>query len=111
LCAPQVRVGTTAGRTPGPKRRSGTLREASSASKTISDRYSVMRAEDLKRQLCNIFCGSIDVRPVPSGLAISSAFEDSSGDPIGFYVTASEDGFQIEDDGAYLSHLIAKDIP
>jgi hypothetical protein len=70
-----------------------------------------MRAEDLKRQLCNLFCGAIDVRPVPSGLAISSAFEDSAGDPISFYLTASEDGFQIEDDGAYLSHLIAKDIP
>jgi Domain of unknown function DUF1828 len=70
-----------------------------------------MRAEDLKRQLCNIFCESIDVRPVPSGLAISSAFEDSAGDPISFYLTASENGFQIEDDGAYLSHLIARDIP
>ena len=70
-----------------------------------------MRAENLKRQLCSIFCELIDVQPVPSGLAVSSAFEDNAGDPISFYLTASEDGFQIEDDGAYLSHLIARDIP
>ena len=71
-----------------------------------------MQPEALKKQLCNTFCGSIIVRPVPSGLAISSAFEDTSGDPISFYLSGVEDeGFQIEDDGAYLSHLIAKDIP
>jgi hypothetical protein len=65
----------------------------------------------LKKRLCDTFCGSINVRPVPSGLAISTAFEDQSGDPISFYLTEIEDGYQIEDDGAYLSHLIAKDIP
>jgi hypothetical protein len=71
-----------------------------------------MRPEELKKQLCNTFCGAIDVRPVPSGLAISSAFEDSSGDRLHFYLTeVADDGFQIEDDGSYLSHLIAKDIP
>jgi hypothetical protein len=71
----------------------------------------MMQPEALKKQLCNIFCGSIDVRPVPSGFAISSAFEDQSGDPISFYLSVSDDGFRIEDDGAYLSHLIAKDVP
>jgi hypothetical protein len=70
-----------------------------------------MRPEALKKQLCNTFCGSINVRPVPGGFAISSAFEDQSGDPISFYLSASDDGFQIEDDGSYLSHLIAKDVP
>ena len=70
-----------------------------------------MRPDTLKRQLCNLFCGSIDVRAVPSGLAISSAFEDHSGDPISFYLSPADDGFRIEDDGAYLSQLIAKDIP
>ena len=71
----------------------------------------MMQPEALKRQLCNVFCGSINVRPVPSGLAISSAFEDQSGDPISFYLSTTDDGFQIEDDGAYISHLIAKDVP
>jgi hypothetical protein len=70
-----------------------------------------MEPEALKRQLCHAFCGSINVRPVPSGLAISSAFEDQSGDAISFYLTKIEDGYLIEDDGAYLSELIAKDIP
>jgi len=70
-----------------------------------------MQPELLKKQLCNTFCASINVRPVPSGLAVSSAFADHSGDPISFYVISLEDGeFRIEDDGAYLSHLIAKDI-
>jgi hypothetical protein len=59
-----------------------------------------MRPEELKKQLCTTFCGAIDVRPVPSGLAITSAFEDSSGDRLNFYLTeVSDDGFQIEDVG------------
>lgn len=70
-----------------------------------------MRPDELKRNLCNTFCGGISVQPVASGYAISSAFEDTLGDPISFYLThADEDHFIIEDDGAYLSHLIAKDI-
>jgi hypothetical protein len=71
-----------------------------------------MQPETLKTQLCKTFCGSINVRPVPSGLAVSSAFADHSGDPISFYVTSLDGGeVRIEDDGSYLSHLIAKDIP
>lgn len=71
-----------------------------------------MQPEKLRKQLCKTFCGSINVRPVPSGLAVSSAFVDNSGDPISFYVTSLDDGeVCIEDDGSYLSHLIAKDIP
>lgn len=70
-----------------------------------------MQPDELKRQLCSTFCGAITVRAVPSGYAISSAFEDNSGDPISFYLTPSPDGYQIEDDGSYLAHLIARDIP
>ena len=71
-----------------------------------------MQPETLKKQLCKTFCGSINVRPVPSGLAVSSAFSDNSGDPISFYVTSLDDGeVRMEDDGSYLSHLIARDIP
>jgi len=71
-----------------------------------------VQPDTLKRQLCNIFCGAIEVRPVPSGFAISSAFEDTSGDPISFYLSEMDDSeFRIEDDGGYLSHLIAKDVP
>lgn len=70
-----------------------------------------MRHEDIKKRLCSTFCGSIDVRAVPSGLAISSIFTDSSGDPIEFYLTSTGDGFRIEDDGSYLASLAARDIP
>lgn len=78
----------------------------------ISDPCLAMQPETLKKRLCKTFCGSINVRPVPSGLAVSSAFADNSGDPISFYVTSLDDGeVRIEDDGSYLSHLIAKDIP
>lgn len=70
-----------------------------------------MQAEDLSKALCQAFCGSVEVRPVPDGYAISSAFQDSSGDRISFYLTQSEDGFRVEDDGDYLAHLIAQDVP
>lgn len=70
-----------------------------------------MQIEELKRQVCSMFCGAITIRPVPAGYAISSAFEDNSGDCISFYLTPTTEGFQIEDDGSYLAHLIAKDIP
>ena len=70
-----------------------------------------MQPEELKKQLCSTFCGAISVRPVSTGYAISSAFQDNSGDPITFYLTPSPDGFRIEDDGSYLAHLIARDIP
>lgn len=70
-----------------------------------------MQIDELKRQVCSMFCGAITIRPVPTGYAISSAFEDNSGDRISFYLTSTTEGFQIEDDGSYLAHLIAKDIP
>lgn len=70
-----------------------------------------MLPEDFSKTLCAAFCGAINVRPVPSGYAVSSAFSDSSGDKITFYLSETADGYQIEDDGDYLAHLIARDIP
>ncbi len=72
---------------------------------------SALAPDTLRRQLCNAFCGAVNVHPVPTGFAISSAFEDSSGDRISFYLTEAPDGFQIEDDGSYLAELIARGIP
>ena len=71
----------------------------------------MIRAENLKNTLCRTFCASISVNPVAAGFAVSTHFADSSGDPIGFYVVRTEDGFRIEDDGEYLSRLIASGIP
>jgi len=70
-----------------------------------------MLPDDFAKTLCSAFCGAIDVRAVPSGYAVSSAFEDSSGDRITFYLSETEDGYRIEDDGDYLAHLVARDIP
>jgi hypothetical protein len=69
-----------------------------------------MAPGELERQLCAAFCAAVQVRPVPSGFAVSSAFEDSSGDRITFYLSETLDGWRIEDDGDYLAHLIARDI-
>ena len=66
--------------------------------------------ETLEKELCAAFCGGLGVHPVPSGFAVSSAFSDSSGDRISFYISETPDGFQIEDDGSYLADLVARDI-
>lgn len=67
-------------------------------------------ASGLKEVLTRTFLEAIDVRPVPMGLAVSSPFRDGSGDPVTFYVRETGDGFQLEDDGEYLSHLVASGI-
>jgi len=66
--------------------------------------------DTLEKELCAAFCGGLGVHPVPSGFAVSSAFSDSSGDRISFYICETPDGFQIEDDGSYLADLIARDV-
>lgn len=70
-----------------------------------------MNAETLKRTICSSFCGALTVKPLATGYAISSPFQDGSGDRIDFYLSKSPDGYVIEDDGGYLAQLIAKDIP
>lgn len=66
---------------------------------------------DLSKKLCSAFCSGVTVSPLASGYAISSPFQDASGDKISFYLSPSSDGYVIEDDGSYLAHLIAKDVP
>jgi hypothetical protein len=62
----------------------------------------------MKDALCKAFCDSLSVREVPCGLAISTGFLDPTGDRIGFYVIATEDGvFRIEDNGVTLPMLEA----
>ncbi len=67
-------------------------------------------ALQLEKALCSTFCSSITVNPVPCGYAVSTLFKDRSGDRLGFYVVEDEDGYRIEDDGEYLSRLIASGI-
>lgn len=67
-------------------------------------------ADGLKVLLSRTFSEAIDVRVVPSGLAVRSPFTDGSGDPLTFYVRETGEGFELEDDGDYLPHLIASGI-
>jgi hypothetical protein len=66
---------------------------------------------DFAKQICSAFCDELQVHPVPAGYAVSTAFEDASGDKITFYVVEDSDGFRLEDDGDYLATLIARDMP
>ncbi|MBD0865046.1 MAG: DUF1828 domain-containing protein [Rhodobacteraceae bacterium] len=68
-------------------------------------------AEGLKRDLCQAFCATITVNPVPAGYAVGTPFLDHSGDPIGFYVVKDGDGFRLEDDGEYLAQLEGSGVP
>lgn len=71
----------------------------------------MINVEALRKTLCNTFCSSITVNPVPSGFAVSTFFTDQSGDPIGCYVVEDGDGFRIEDDGEYLARLVGSGMP
>lgn len=66
---------------------------------------------DFAKQICSAFCNELQVHPVPAGYAVSTAFADSSGDRITFYVVEETDGFRLEDDGDYLATLVALDMP
>lgn len=66
--------------------------------------------ETISNQLCRTFCASISVNPVPAGYAVSTSFEDQSGDRIGFYLVRQGEGYCIEDDGEYLARLIGSGI-
>lgn len=66
--------------------------------------------EQLKNALCASFCSAFDVRAVPAGYAVSSIFTDRSGDRFGFYVVAADGGYRLEDDGEYLSRIVASGV-
>jgi Domain of unknown function DUF1828 len=70
----------------------------------------VITAEQLENALCAAFCSAFEVNAVPSGYAVSSIFTDRSGDRIGVYLVAEDDGYHLEDDGEYLSRLVASGI-
>ena len=63
----------------------------------------------MKEQLCHAFCGNLQVRDVPIGLAVSTAFSWADGDRIGFYIAhnTENDTHRIEDSGLLLTFLRA----
>lgn len=63
----------------------------------------------MKQELCKAFCDQLRVRDVPAGLAVSTAFTLSHGDPVGFYVIGPDilGRFRIEDDGTTIPMIEA----
>ncbi|MBV5258739.1 DUF1828 domain-containing protein [Synechococcus moorigangaii CMS01] len=70
-----------------------------------------MTPERLQKILCNTFCDAFNVRAVPVGLAVSTPFVADDGDRISFYVRALADELVLEDDGSFLAHLVAANVP
>lgn len=70
----------------------------------------MIKSSTIANNLCSTFCEAISVNPVPVGYAISTPFEDQSGDRIGFFLVESDGGYRVEDDGQYLAKLIASGI-
>jgi hypothetical protein len=70
----------------------------------------VISPEQLENALCAAFCSAFEVNVVPSGYAVSSIFMDRSGDRISLYLVAEDGGYRLEDDGEYLSRLVASGI-
>jgi hypothetical protein len=66
----------------------------------------------IEQVLCDAFCDGITVSEVPAGIAVSTAFENASGDRIGFYLVRDKvSGFyRIEDDGDLVPGLIASGV-
>jgi len=62
---------------------------------------------NIQQALCDAFCDGITVSSVPAGLAVSTSFEDASGDRIGFYLTRHGAQWRIEDDGSLVPTLVA----
>ncbi len=70
----------------------------------------MITADSLKGLLARTFSESVDVHLAPAGLLVRSPFIDNSGDELSFLIRETGDGFQLEDDGSYLSHLVASGV-
>jgi len=69
-----------------------------------------MQAENIEKSLCESFCKSIVVNPVPCGFAVSAFITDDSNDRIGFYIVEDANGIHLEDDGSYIPNIMAQGI-
>jgi hypothetical protein len=67
-------------------------------------------AAGLKKSLCSTFCNQVNVSATPCGYAVSSPFRDDCGDPITFYLRPAGERYMLDDDGSFLSDLVARDI-
>lgn len=70
-----------------------------------------MEPEAFQKMLCATFCQAFQVRAVPVGLVVATPFVLDDGDNLSFYVRLMPEGVALEDDGAFLAHLIASGVP
>lgn len=63
----------------------------------------------MKEEICRAFCNDLQVRQTGTGYAISTPYEDVSGEPIGFYAVGPGDDGQycLIDNGATIAFLEA----
>lgn len=61
----------------------------------------------MKDEICKAFCGGVQVRKVPAGLAVSTSFVDSHGDRVGLFVVREEGASLVREDGTLLGWLEA----
>lgn len=63
----------------------------------------------MKEQICRAFCDELSVRETESGYAIATAYEDASGEPIGFYALGPDvnDRYRLIDSGTTVAFLEA----
>jgi hypothetical protein len=66
----------------------------------------------MKDLLCKAFCEHLTIREVPIGLAVSTPFTLSGGEPLGFYVVGPDQAgrFRLEDDGTTIPLIEAMGI-
>jgi hypothetical protein len=76
----------------------------------VGSRRTAVNAEALRTELCRAFCSDLSVAHVPSGLAVSGALEDRSGDRIIAFVERLGDGWRLADDGQFLAELSGRGV-
>lgn len=70
----------------------------------------MLTPQDISGYICRNFCSNIVVREVADGMAIGLPFRNNEGDNIGVYLTKSQDGYILDDNGEFLPDLISKGI-
>jgi hypothetical protein len=66
-----------------------------------------------KDQLCEAFCGELEVHKVPAGFAVRTGFSANDGDAIGFYITRHPENnalYRLEDSGLIVPMLEASGV-
>ena len=64
----------------------------------------------LRDGICKTFCGDLAVKVLPSGIAVTTTFQDAVSDPIACFIERDDAGWYMADDGHFLSDTVARGI-